>query len=72
MSFSVKCFRILIVSPPDVPRERMVAREMIQRWNDINALATGAVLLPVMWETHAMPTMGNRPQDVLNTQIVDG
>lgn len=31
----------------------------------------GTVLLPVRWETHTSPKMGDRPQAIINKQIVE-
>jgi hypothetical protein len=71
MSYSAKVFQILIASPSDVPEERQLARELIHEWNTLNAAASQAVMLPVMWETHTTPQLGERPQSLVNTQIVD-
>jgi len=35
-----------------------------------HAATEGVVLLPVRWETHAMPETGVRPQDAINRQLV--
>ncbi len=34
--------------------------------------AEGVVLQPVMWETHSTPAMGDRPQGLINNQVVRG
>jgi hypothetical protein len=39
--------------------------------NAQHADAEGVVLLPVKWETHALPTAGVRPQAAINEQLVD-
>lgn len=70
MSFDAKIFRILIASPGDVQVERDLIPEIINDWNTINAESTKVVLLPVKWETHSTPLLGDRPQAILNTQIV--
>lgn len=54
-----------------MPEERQAAVEVINEWNALRAAAEGVVLLPVMWETHAMPETGVRPQGAINRQIVD-
>jgi hypothetical protein len=69
--FSSTTFQILIASPSDMPEARQAALEVIVEWNALNAVAEGLVLLPVMWETHATPEMGGRPQAAINRQIVD-
>ncbi len=60
----------MIASPSDLPQERQAAVEAINEWNAQHAAAESVVLLPVMWETHATPQSGIRPQDVINSQIV--
>jgi hypothetical protein len=63
-------YRILIASPSDVKNERRAIPEVIHAWNAANATATGLILEPVLWETHATPEMGDRPQAIVNKQIV--
>ncbi|WP_271085671.1 hypothetical protein [Brevundimonas sp. NIBR11] len=71
MSFDAKVFKILIASPGDVDEERQAIPEVIARWNNANAEANGVVLLPVKWETHSAPLMGDRAQGVINDQVVN-
>lgn len=71
MSFPAQVFRILIASPSDVSEEREIAVKTIQEWNDANASERQIVLLPLRWETHSAPSYGKRPQEVINTQVVD-
>lgn len=71
MSRQVTLYRILIASPSDVEEERKAIPEVISSWNAANSLKYGVTLEPVLWETHATPEMGDRPQDILNKQFVD-
>ncbi len=71
MSYESTVYRILIASPSDVDEEREVAARVIQDWNDLNSFSKKIVLLPIRWETHSSPTYGNRPQEIINKQIVD-
>ena len=66
-----KVYRVMIGSPSDLAEERLAATAAVNEWNAQHADAEGAVLLPVMWETHAMPTSGVRPQSAINDQLVD-
>jgi len=66
-----KVYRVMIGSPSDLAEERRAATEAIAEWNAQHADAEGAVLLPVKWETHALPTSGKRPQAAINEQLVD-
>lgn len=70
MSFTAETYRVMIASPSDLPEERQAAVEAINQWNVQHADAESVVLLPVMWETHATPRSGMRPQEVINRQIV--
>jgi len=70
MSFHPVAFRVLIASPSDMPEERRAATDTIDEWNALHAATEGVVLLPVRWETHAMPETGVRPQDAINRQLV--
>ncbi|MDR3572030.1 MAG: DUF4062 domain-containing protein [Candidatus Pacebacteria bacterium] len=64
-------YRVMIGSPSDLADERQAASDAVNEWNAQHADAEGAVLLPVKWETHAVPTSGVRPQSAINNQIAD-
>jgi len=71
MTIPLIAYRVLIASPSDVMLERASLQELIYEWNALNAESKGIVLLPVAWETHSYPAMGDRPQAILNKQIVE-
>ncbi len=62
----------MIASPGDVSSERSIIREVVYEWNVINSDTNNTVLLPVGWETHSSPDMGDRPQAIINKQILNG
>jgi hypothetical protein len=66
-----RVYRVMIGSPSDLTEERQAATDAVNEWNAQHADAEGAVLLPVKWETHAIPTSGVRPQSAINDQLVD-
>lgn len=70
MSFEAKVFKILVASPGDVDEERQAIPEVIYRWNFLNSETSAVVLMPVKWETHSAPLMGDRPQGVINDQMI--
>lgn len=70
MSFSANVFNVLIASPSDVPEEREAIAASLHEWNALNSAETGKVLLPVMWESHSAPSMADRPQALINEQVV--
>jgi hypothetical protein len=70
MSFRAAVLKVMIASPSDVTEERQHARDVIYEWNALNSEDQKVVLLPVGWETHASPEMGDRPQAILNRQLL--
>ena len=72
MSFLATVYKVMIASPGDVSSERSIIREVVYEWNVINSDTNNTVLLPVGWETHSSPDMGDRPQAIINKQILNG
>lgn len=70
MAYSATVFNVLIASPSDVNEEREAIAQTLHDWNSLNSLETGKVLLPVRWESHSAPAMGERPQGIINNQVV--
>ncbi|TOB14899.1 DUF4062 domain-containing protein, partial [Vibrio parahaemolyticus] len=64
-------FDVLIASPSDVAEERDLIESVIYEWNAANSKNQGIVLNPVRWEKNSFSLMGDHPQALLNTQIVD-
>jgi hypothetical protein len=62
----------MIASPSDVSRERRIAREVIAEWNTIHSKDRKTVLMPVGWDTHSVPDTGDRPQAIINGQLLKG
>ena len=60
----------MIASPGDVSKERQIARAVIHEWNTVNSFDRAIVLLPVGWETHASPEMGDRAQAIINRTVL--
>lgn len=72
MSFTASVLKVMIASPGDVPQERHLIREVIHEWNAVHAEDRKTVLQPVGWESHASPQMGDRPQAIINKQVLQG
>lgn len=70
MSFNANVYRVLIASPGDTEEERKIIPEVINDWNAASAATTNIILMPVKWETHSAPMLGNRPQEIINQQLV--
>lgn len=60
----------MIASPGDVASERSIVREVLNEWNIVNADTRKIILLSIGWETHSVPEMGDRPQSIINKQIL--
>jgi len=63
-------YRFLVASPSDIKEEREIVRTIISEWNAINSLRYNVIIEPVLWESHSIPEMGDRPQELLNKQVV--
>lgn len=63
-------FRALVASPSDCTHERKIIPEVISSWNAVHSLSNAAIVEPVLWETHSRPAFGDRPQEIINTQLV--
>lgn len=70
MTQQATLIRVMIASPGDVSAERQTIRKVIHEWNDIHAQERSTVLLPVGWDTHSSPEMGDRPQAIISKQIL--
>jgi len=70
MAFQATVCNVMIASPGDVQIERNFVREVVHEWNTVNAMPRRAVLLPLGWETHSTPLMGDRPQAIINWQVL--
>lgn len=70
MAFGATAYQVMIASPGDVDDERQVVRDTVHEWNAVHARDRAIVLLPVGWETHATPEMGDRPQAIINKQLL--
>ncbi len=70
MPFNARVVKVMIASPGDVANERQRVREVLAEWNNIHAEDRKLVLMPIGWETHSTPTMGDRPQAIINKQVL--
>jgi hypothetical protein len=70
VSYTANVINVMIASPSDVPKERLIARDVIAEWNTIHAKDKRTVLMPIGWETHSVPDTGDRPQAIINGQLL--
>jgi len=68
--YNARVIKVMLASPSDIILERRIAREVIFEWNDIHSDDRRLVLLPASWETHSSPDMGDRPQEIINKQVL--
>ncbi len=71
MAFDAKVYKVLIASPSDVGDERNIIPEIINEWNAVSAFQLKIILMPIKWESHSAPLLGNRPQAIINEQLVN-
>jgi Domain of unknown function (DUF4062) len=71
MPSTVTLYRIFVASPADCRREREIVRRAVGDWNVAYGYPRAVMLEAVLWETHAYPALGARPQEIINRQIVD-
>ncbi|MGY1855470.1 hypothetical protein [Modestobacter sp. SYSU DS0290] len=71
MPFPAHVVQVLVASPGDVAEERAALRRAMWEWNDEHAAALGVVLLPVGWETHSRPELGDHPQHLIDRQLAE-
>lgn len=64
-------FTVMIASPSDVPVARQAVYDSLSEWNDANTRHRNVVLLPLKWETSAVPQIGRDAQAIINEQLVD-
>lgn len=70
MPYDARVICVMIASPGDVQLERLAATAIVHDWNTVHSRDPGTVLLPLLWETHASPAMGDRAQAIINRQLV--
>jgi len=69
--YKANVYNVMIASPSDVLKERDIAREVVYYWNTLNSQKNKIVLLPICWETHSAPLMGERALEVINKLVTD-
>jgi len=71
MAKSVTHIPIFLASPGDVIQEREIAFDLIHEWNDLHTDEKSAALQIRSWQTTAYPELGDRPQAIVNKQVLD-
>lgn len=69
MVFQANIYRVMLASPSDVKEERSVFPDILGSLNAEHSYREKAVILPIKWETHSTPEMGDRPQAIINKHL---
>jgi len=64
-------FSIFVASPDDVSPERHEIQNAVAEWNVTHSRRENIILEPVLWESHSRPELGDRPQAIINKQILE-
>jgi hypothetical protein len=70
MPYDANVYNVMLASPSDVSCERDAVRDSLMKWNYANSFTTKILLMPLCWDTHSFPLAGDRPQSILNEQVV--
>ena len=68
---TVKLIRIALCGPSDVEQEIGIVKDVIRSLSDREMDGRGIMLKPLDWRGNSSPDLSQRPQSVLNRQIVD-
>ncbi len=71
MPKQVTLYRLFVASPGDCQKERKIVRQLVADWNAVYGQSRSLFLEAVLWETHARPELGDRPQSIITRQILD-
>ncbi|GAA5441783.1 hypothetical protein ACFQDE_19415 [Deinococcus caeni] len=71
LGLNARLIRVMIGGPGDTHEEVKKARAVLDGWNLRNAEELGAVLLFKHWQLHSYPAWNERPQALINEQLVD-
>lgn len=71
VGFEARVLIVLIASPGDTFDARNAVEQAILSWNRDRSFSERVVLLPVRWESDAVPQMGSDGQSIINRQLVD-
>jgi hypothetical protein len=67
----IQLFRLFVGAPSDVTIEHSIIRGLVVEWNRDHGPARRARLEFMNWRTHSRPEAGDRPQALINRQLVD-
>jgi hypothetical protein len=71
MNPKIQIIRVTLCAPGDVTKELSVVAQEIEEWNRLNWDATNCGIKLRHWRTDAVPDLSERPQGVINQQLID-
>jgi hypothetical protein len=71
LSFEANAMIVLIASPSDTAEERAAVSEAIGKWNVSRGERERTVLVPWLYEQHAIPRLGAAAQTIINSQALE-
>jgi hypothetical protein len=71
MKSNIRLIKIALCGPSDVAREIAIAQDAITEWNLQHGETSGLWLKHRHWSTDSYPVLGDRPQAIINKQMVD-
>ncbi len=72
MKPSFSLLKLTLCGPGDVAKEIQIAQEVITAWNLQHSEPRGLFLKHQHWSTDSHPDLRDRPQGVVNRQLIDG
>lgn len=70
MSTRIKLYKILLACPTDIIDEIEIVEKIASEWNKINGQVCEANVQIVHWSKDSYPEFGDRPQAILNKQLL--
>lgn len=70
MTYNANIYNVMLASPSDVTDELKIAREVIFEWNNVNSFSRKIVLHPINWEYSSYSSFNDKPQEVINQQLL--
>lgn len=71
MPQSIMQYSLLFSCPGDISAERDIAKKVVDEFNHLYSSTIGVSLLLKYWGTDVFPESGGKPQDLINSQLVD-
>jgi len=71
MKTNFSLVKLTLCGPKDVSKEIAIAQEVIDEWNLAHGEAKGFWVKYQHWSTDSHPELGDRPQEVINRQLID-